>query len=673
MRRAQARGRVVVALLLAAWTTTASVGPPVAAAEQEQAPPARIAWGADGRLWLADADGGQPHDTGIAGALPAWSPDGATLAFRSPGDSYATAFADVWVSEPDGPPQRVAATAPGRGAVRWAPDGRALAFAEATAEGGALRVLEVASGQVRTLATSSDADGQPGHPRWSANGSQVAFLRSRGTQADLLVVPADGGEARVLVDGRDGFGVTGFDWAADGSALVFTYRGEVQSIGLDGSGRRTLAALDGMDATDPAAAPDGVQVAFALNPSGDGRTLDERDAHPASGVYTVTMAGQGLRQLGTVTEGAEAGPTWTPDARRIVFRADTDDSGCHCRFGALWMVDADGGGLTRRPDPSGNADLTGPAVAPGVTRRAAGPSRVETAVASARLRFDAADTVVVARADAYPDALSGAPLAAQLGAPVLLTGSQRLHPSVAAELARLGATRAVLLGSRTALAAQVEEDLRAAGVDDIERIGGADRFATAAAVAGQVGGTEVFVVEGASADPARGWPDAVAVSGLAAFTGAPLLLVTREQLPEATRQALADLGVTDATIVGSTAAVSATVEQAIRAEGVATTRLAGRTRYETSVAVADAAAAAGADPTVVWLATGRNWPDALAAGPLAARDRGVLLLVDGHDLDASPPARTWLQQHPPAQAVLTGGPDVLRPMVAVAVERLADP
>jgi hypothetical protein len=72
------------------------------------------------------------------------------------------------------------------------------------------------------------------------------------------------------------------------------------------------------------------------------------------------------------------------------------------------------------------------------------------------------------------------------------------------------------------------------------------------------------------------------------------------------------------------------------------TRLAGANRYETSKLIAAQATAAGADARRTWLATGADWPDALAAGPAAAAQGAVLLLVDGKS--ASTPAVTsWIQ------------------------------
>lgn len=198
--------------------------------------------------------------------------------------------------------------------------------------------------------------------------------------------------------------------------------------------------------------------------------------------------------------------------------------------------------------------------------RVAGSSRVGTAAHIAGVSHpDGAETVVVARADAYADALAGGPLAATLDAPVLLTGSQGLDPVAAAEVGRLGASRAVLLGGTGALAPAVEDGLRAAGVADVQRIAGSNRFATAAAIATRMAAegvptTAAYLAEGANADPARGWPDALAVSPLAAFERRPVLLATAGDLPADTAAALTELGVTELTVVGGPVAVGPAVE-----------------------------------------------------------------------------------------------------------------
>jgi putative cell wall-binding protein len=281
--------------------------------------------------------------------------------------------------------------------------------------------------------------------------------------------------------------------------------------------------------------------------------------------------------------------------------------------------------------------LVGRGCQPIEVSRHAGPTRLETAVAVSALDVDHADAVVIARADDYPDALAGGPLAASLGAPLLLTPSDRLAAPVAAEISRLGASRAILLGGERALAPQVAADLEDLGLS-VRRVAGATRWGTAAAIAEEVGGDgEVLLARGDDV------ADALAASGLGASTGTPVLLTEPDRLPDETRRALsADI---DVTVVGGTAAVSEAVAAEVDDVAGALTRLSGPTRYATSAAVADAALLRRVRADIVWVATGADFPDALVAGAAAGRDAGVLLLVDGVDLDGSAPTRDWLTAH----------------------------
>ncbi len=286
----------------------------------------------------------------------------------------------------------------------------------------------------------------------------------------------------------------------------------------------------------------------------------------------------------------------------------------------------------------------GPASAAAAVERIAGPSRIATAVRIAQTSHpDGAEAVVLARADAYADALAGGPLAASLDAPVLLTGSGDLDGVAADEITRLGAARVVLLGGPAALGEAVETALHLRGVHEIERVAGPNRFATAAAIAVRVGGTGAYLAEGANADPARGWPDALAVSPLAAFERRPVLLTAGGALPADTARALEELGTTDLTVVGGTAAVPAAVEAEAAALVDRVDRVAGASRYETAAALLARAEAAGMTTTTAWVASGAGWPDALVAGPAAARD-GVLVLTDPAGLERAAPTAAWLAE-----------------------------
>jgi acyl-homoserine-lactone acylase len=299
-----------------------------------------------------------------------------------------------------------------------------------------------------------------------------------------------------------------------------------------------------------------------------------------------------------------------------------------------------------------------------------GSGRVETAAAVSRARFGTGRTatVVLARAGDYPDALAGAPLAAALEAPLLLTNGDRLAPAAREEARRLGAVRAVLLGGEAALSPQVVADLRAAGITQVERVSGPNRFATAAAIARRLHGLPdaasgvAFLAEGANPDPARGWPDALSAAPYAAFTGAPVLLATRDRLPAETAAVLDELDVSETIVVGGAGAVSDAVVTSI--DGHGPRRLAGSTRYGTSAAVWREAVAEGMDDDHVWLATGRNFPDALAAGPAVAGLGASFLLVDSANLGNSAPTREILAEAKPSRVRILGGTSA----VSAAVE-----
>jgi hypothetical protein len=277
---------------------------------------------------------------------------------------------------------------------------------------------------------------------------------------------------------------------------------------------------------------------------------------------------------------------------------------------------------------------------PRIVQRVSGSDRTATAAAVSRGVFSSARTVVLARADEYADALAGAPLAADLDAPLLLSGRDRLSPAAATEIERLGAREAVLLGGRAALADQVARDLESRGLQ-VRRIQGANRYATAAEIARELPSSgEVIITEGENADRARGWPDALSASGLAAARGIPILLVTRDTLPAETAGAIS--GSSEVLVVGGPAAVSDPVASAAGRRGSSVRRLAGSDRYATSAVVAEEALRRGGSASTTWVATGRAFADGLVAGAAAGTTGGLLLLIDGQDLDASAASRDFL-------------------------------
>lgn len=306
----------------------------------------------------------------------------------------------------------------------------------------------------------------------------------------------------------------------------------------------------------------------------------------------------------------------------------------------------------------------------------AGTSRLETAIALSRAGFGdgSVDAVVVAYAYDFPDALAAASVAAAAAGPVLLNERDRLNPGVAAEIRRLGAGRAYLMGGPAVQSEGVRRDLERTGLT-VQRVAGADRMATAAAAArtavdlwraaGHTGaGDRALVALGAHADPTRAWPDALASGALAGAARWPLLLTYQDRVPAETNDTLRDLGTQHVTVVGGTAAIPDTTRDQLAASR--RDRIGGATRFETSTRLADESVTHGADRATVLAATGNDFPDGLAAAPVASGVGGVLVLVAGGDLVDSSHTKAWLEAHRGAveQVRVAGGP------VAVADEVL---
>jgi putative cell wall-binding protein len=256
---------------------------------------------------------------------------------------------------------------------------------------------------------------------------------------------------------------------------------------------------------------------------------------------------------------------------------------------------------------------------PDGVERVSGADRVATAVEASRRGFTLAPTVVLADSRSFPDALAAAPLAARVGGPLLLVGP-RVTPIVFEELQRLGAQDAIVVGAIGAVPLIVSEELARAGLR-VRRIAGESRFDTAALIAREVGGDDgrAIVTSGLS------FADALSVAPYAAAHRLPILLTGPDTVHPDTADALRALDITETIVVGGSAVVSAAAMESLPSP----TRVAGEDRYATSRAVAELWAANGAGFEVVGVATGRDYPDALAAGPVAGLFRGPLLLVDG--------------------------------------------
>ncbi|WP_371164701.1 cell wall-binding repeat-containing protein [Buchananella felis] len=263
-----------------------------------------------------------------------------------------------------------------------------------------------------------------------------------------------------------------------------------------------------------------------------------------------------------------------------------------------------------------------------VAGRLAGGDRYATAKEIAALG-QWGQTVVLASGEVAADALAATPLAAALRAPIVLSPTAALDASARQALTDAkakGATHVVIAGGAGTLRAQVEEQVRALGYE-VERVAGPNRFATAILLAqrtkaayvakGQtVGG--VFFADGTA------YADALAAGPAAAAQRGVLLLTDGAAMPAAVAQAAASFGqVYDVAIGGAAAKAAASLD---------VDKYVGTDRHDTAKRVSLRFIG---EPAGAIIASGRDFPDALAAGALAANLGASLLLTDVNQLPAT--------------------------------------
>lgn len=286
-------------------------------------------------------------------------------------------------------------------------------------------------------------------------------------------------------------------------------------------------------------------------------------------------------------------------------------------------------------------------------RRLAGADRYATAAAIALATFpNGARNVVVARGDAFPDALSAINPAApgsetsdvRDGGPILLTPRSGLPATTTAAIRQMrqasqGYQVNSIVGTSDVVSSNVDRQMREAGAP-AGRIGGFDRYATnyrsytssyngEGAIPRQIDGANtLFLVSGAS------YADGISAGPLAYREKLPLLLTAPDRLLDATRRSLTYMrfNVTpeQVIVVGGPAAVSDHVVRQVQALGMKVRRIAGTNRQETAIKLFEFAEQEfGWKLDHVNLARGDDFADALAGGPHAGSERAPILLTSG--------------------------------------------
>lgn len=226
--------------------------------------------------------------------FPAWSPDGAFLAYTS----YRDNNPDLYLIRADGRELRRLVDFGGLNAhASWSPDGRTIALTLSRDGNAEIYLYDIRRKEVRRLTTNAANDTSPD---WSPDGNRIVFTSDRTGSPQLYLMDTDGGNVTRLTFAGE-FNDTAA-WSPSGDAIAYaSMRGgifRIHAIAPDGSGDRPLITGT-RNCEDPAWSPDGRHLAFTVN-TGERQQIHRLDIDAGSEV-TLTKLGR-----------RNASPDWSP-------------------------------------------------------------------------------------------------------------------------------------------------------------------------------------------------------------------------------------------------------------------------------------------------------------------------------------------------------------------------
>lgn len=370
----------------------------------------------------------------------------------------------------------------------------------------------------------------------------------------------------------------------------------------------------------------------------------------SNGVMYRSQAGVFVLPTGNIRDGFDASGgvagVWGPPVGDYV--CDAGASVCTMRFAngmATWSPES---ALNFFP----NEDAVSGEIVP-ERSRISGADRFATAVAASQYRYESTQsTVIVASGDDFPDALAAAALGAHIKAPLLLTSRNSVPAVTIEEIRRLRPSRVVVVGGPGAVAPAVIALLEGES-DEVVRLHGEDRYETSLEVAkyGWTTASDVFVAAGSS------FPDALSAGAAAGKLNAPIILIDdrKNVLRSDIESSLVSLLPERIHIAGGKGVITSSLESDLGGVGASeVVRYGGQDRFETSALIANSVFWGQSD---VYLATGRDFADALAGAATAGSSGAPLMLAQAGCIPKAVDAAA--DRLRPAKVVIFGGPAVL--------------
>lgn len=260
--------------------------------------------------------------------------------------------------------------------------------------------------------------------------------------------------------------------------------------------------------------------------------------------------------------------------------------------------------------------------------RISGSNRYDTAVKIAeKIPAEKFKEVVLVDGNGFADALTGGLLAIQTDSVILLANKNDLPNETKEFIMNNDISKVTILGGENSVSAKAEADIKALGINT-NRIAGKDRFETSKMVYEEI--SKKFGLEGL---PVGKYGLVDGYSFADALTAAPYMASSKDNLKGALllyRPGM--LQDSSGLVFGGPSRVPVFPSML--------KRFSGDNRYQTATAIAEAYGKnngkwTGYEPKEIFIASGDDYPDALAASPLINARQGVLLLTNKYTLDNS--------------------------------------
>ncbi|HHV64098.1 MAG TPA: hypothetical protein GXX46_03355 [Peptococcaceae bacterium] len=272
-----------------------------------------------------------------------------------------------------------------------------------------------------------------------------------------------------------------------------------------------------------------------------------------------------------------------------------------------------------------------------------GANRYQTATEIA-LQYNSGfvNSVVLVPGSSFANALPASVLAEKHKAPLLLLDStaartQEAFTYILSHLTKIGTI--YLVGDKSLIGNDFEAKLNQMGYKNIVRISGEEKYETAFLIAKELNaasGTSVVLSSG------ENFPDALAVSSFAAAYGWPILLVGETGISPRIKQYIEEKQPANIYLTGGTTVIHSALEEELKkiAPNAQVRRFAGSDRYETAIQIAKEFAPT---PSHLYVASGFNFPDALAGSVLAAKNYAPIILVNPQAASLHSEVKAYLQ------------------------------